>query len=427
MVDALKLAMDPHAATWTVAALATAGVIFRPFGWPEAVWAVGGAIALLVLRLIGFDVAWSGIAKGTDVYLFLTGMMLLAEVARRESLFDWLAAVTIKRASGSPFRLFALIYGVGVIVTVFMSNDATAVVLTPAVAAAVKTAKVKDTLPFLLICAFISNAASFVLPISNPANLVIYGSHMPSLMQWLPRFALPSIASIIATFVVLRWTQSRSLANDTVATDISIPALSGNGRLAAAGLVITAIVLLTASAFDLQLGLPTAICGTLTAVAVLLRKREMPWRTVKDISWGVLPLVAGLFVLVEALDETGLLASLGGLWRAEAQRSATQAAWLSGAVAAFGCNLLNNLPAGLIAASAVQGAHVPDRITSAILIGVDLGPNLSVTGSLATILWLNALKRENISIGAWQFLKLGALVMPPALLLTLASLLAMPN
>ena len=427
MVDVLKLATNPHVVTWTIAAVATAGVIVRPLGWPEAVWAVGGAIALLALRLIGLDVAWSGIAKGTDVYLFLTGMMLLAEVARQEGLFDWLAAVATKRANGSPFRLFALVYGVGVIVTVFMSNDATAVVLTPAVAAAVKTAKVKDPLPFLLICAFIANAASFVLPISNPANLVIYGSHMPSLMQWLPRFVLPSIASIAATFLVLRWTQSRSLANDAVATDISIPALSGNGRLAAAGLVLTAIVLLAASAFDLQLGLPTAICGGLTIVGVLLRKREMPWQTVKDISWGVLPLVAGLFVLVEAIDKTGLLASLGELLRSEAQRSATQAAWLSGAVIAFACNLLNNLPAGLIAASAVQSAHVPDRITSAILIGVDLGPNLSVTGSLATILWLNALKREGISIGAWKFLKLGALVMPPALLLALSALLMMPQ
>lgn len=417
----LQLAFDPKIATWVISALATAGVILRPFAWPEAIWAVAGAAALLALQLIGFDVAWTGIAKGTDVYLFLIGMMLLAEVARKEGLFDWLAAVATEKAKGSPHRLFALIYGVGTIVTVFMSNDATAVVLTPAVAAAVKTAKVKEPLPYLLICAFIANAASFVLPISNPANLVIYGSHMPSLLQWLPRFALPSVAAIAATFLMLRWTQARSLASETIEDDITIPSLSGNGRLAGFGLGLTAIVLLVASGFDLQLGLPTAICGLLTVAAVLIRKREMPWGTVKDISWGVLPLVAGLFILVEALDKTGLIAALGDLLRSEVRRSAVQAAWLSGVVIAFGCNLINNLPAGLIAASAVQAAHVPDRITSAILIGVDLGPNLSVTGSLATILWLNALKREDITVSAWQFLKLGVLVMPPALLLALAA------
>ena len=84
-------------------------------------------------------------------------------------------------------------------------------------------------------------------------------------------------------------------------------------------------------------------------------------------------------------------------------------------------NLVNNLPAGLIAGSAVQAAQVPNPVTSAVLIGVDLGPNLSVTGSLATILWLTALRREEQNVGAWTFLKLGALVTPPALLLALGS------
>src|SRR5204863_214348 len=84
-------------------------------------------------------------------------------------------------------------------------------------------------------------------------------------------------------------------------------------------------------------------------------------------------------------------------------------------VLAVGCNLVNNLPAGLLAGRVVQLAEVPEAMRSAVLIGVDLGPNLSVTGSLATILWLTALRREGLRVGAWQFLTLGALVMPPAL------------
>jgi arsenical pump membrane protein len=83
---------------------------------------------------------------------------------------------------------------------------------------------------------------------------------------------------------------------------------------------------------------------------------------------------------------------------------------------------MNNLPAGLIAGSALQVAHAPDRVISAALVGVDLGPNLSVTGSLATILWLTALKREGLKVSAWSFLKLGMLVMPPALLLAIGGL-----
>src|SRR5580704_17615462 len=133
--------MSPAAMIWTIAALSTAGVILRPFNFAEAVWAVAGAALLVALGLISIPEALTGVGKGTDVYLFLFGMMLLAEIARAEGLFDWLAAVAASHARGSARRLFALTYGVGIVVTVFLSNDATAVVLTPAVAAAVKAAK----------------------------------------------------------------------------------------------------------------------------------------------------------------------------------------------------------------------------------------------------------------------------------------------
>ena len=172
---------------------------------------MAGAALLVALGLISIPDALTGIAKGGDVYLFLFGMMLLAEIAREEGLFDWLAAVATSHADGSPRRLFLLTYGVGTVVTIFLSNDATAVVLTPAVAAAVKAAKAKEPLPYLLICAFIANAASFVLPISNPANLVIYGSRMPPLLQWLPAYSLPSLVAIVATYLLLRFTQRGAL------------------------------------------------------------------------------------------------------------------------------------------------------------------------------------------------------------------------
>ena len=188
-------------------------------------------------------------------------------------------------------------------------------VLTPAVAAAVKTAKVKNPLPYLFICALIANAASFVLPISNPANLVIYGGHMPPLLQWLPRFAIPSVLSILATFVILRLTQRRALkAEETVAKDVDAAQAVALGKLAAAGIALTAVALLASSGLGLQLGLPTAICGVLTAFAVMILKRASPWEMLKGISWGVLPLVAGLFVLVEALDKTGLIRTIGDLF-----------------------------------------------------------------------------------------------------------------
>ncbi len=415
--------MTESAITWSIAGLTALGVVTRPFRWPEAIWAVLGAALLVALRLIGPADVWTGISKGFDVYLFLIGMMLLSELARREGLFDWVAAIATSHARGSPRRLFVLVYIVGVVVTVFLSNDATAVVLTPAVYAACRAARVKDPMPYLLVCAFIANAASFVLPISNPANLVIFaGGEMPPLSRWMQTFLLPSIVSIIVTFVCLCWTQRHALAEDTIAREVGQPALSRSAKLAGWGLIVTALILIVASAMNVDLGIPTFVAGLLTTVIVLALTRQNPLETVRGISWSVIPLVAGLFVIVEAVNHTGLTALLSQKLALLAAQSQTQAVGVAGLSVAIVSNLVNNLPAGLFAGSAVQAAHVPDSIAGAVLIGVDLGPNLSVTGSLATILWLAALRREGLHMGALAFLRIGALVMFPALILSLAAL-----
>ncbi len=406
-------------ASWAVIAFAMVGVILGRVGGPVfsgggggGAWGGGGGA-------LPAQAALHGVARGTDVYLFLTGMMLLAELARQQGLFDWLAAHAVRTAAGSARRLFTLVFGVGTLVTVFLSNDATAVVLTPAVAAAARAARADRPLPYLFVCAFVANAASFVLPISNPANLVLYGDRMPRLLEWLPRYGLASALAILATYAALRWA-CRDGLGQSILREIAVPSLSAAGRLAAVGIALTAMVLLAASAFGLQLGLPTCAAGLVTAILVLSRARTGVGALVRHVSWGVLPLVAGLFVFVEALETTGVMRMLGGVLEAASGRSAALATWASAVVLGIGCNLVNNLPAGLVSARMILLAHVPDHVRRAVLIGVDLGPNLSVTGSLATILWLAALRREGQTVSAWAFLKLGALVMPPALLVGVA-------
>ena len=414
--------MPPHQtiAAWSIVALATAGVIIRPFRLPEAVWAVAGAAALVLLGPLPIGDAIGGIVKGVDVYLFLIGMMLIAELAQREGLFDFLAAFAVEHARGSPQRLFLLIYGVGTLVTVFLSNDATAIVLTPAVYAATRAAGASP-LPYLFVCAFIANAASFVLPISNPANLVVFGEHMPHLLDWLRQFTLPSIAAILATYVVLRLTQRRALNEETIEEKVPAPSLSREGKLAAIGICAVGVALLSASALDLRLGLPTFICGVVTAAAVLALSRQSPWPVLKGVTWSVIPLVAGLFVMVEALARMGVVGQLGSWLHEAVDRSPSAAAWSVGLIIAAADNVANNLPVGLVAGSVVANDHLPPSVVGAMLIGVDLGPNFSVTGSLATILWLVALRREDIDITAWRFLKIGVLVTPPALVAALAA------
>jgi arsenical pump membrane protein len=393
------------------------GVITRPRNWPEAWWAVLGAVALVAFSLISLTDALAAVEKGNDVYLFLIGMMILAELARREGLFDWLASGALRYARGSGNQLFFFVYAVGTLVTIFLSNDATAVVLTPAVYAVARQAKAPAT-AYLLICAFIANAASFVLPISNPANLVVFGNHVPPLLSWVTEFGAASAVSIAITYFLLRFAQRKRIPVE-VAPASHKRALSTGGRIAAAAIAATATALLVASLVGLQLGLPTCVAGVTAWLLISLLGRVSPWPVLRQISWSILPLVAGLFVLVQAIEGTGVLSELILEAAIRAQQAPLATSLIGGAVVAFASNLINNLPMGLIGSAVSQSAHLPAAATGALLIGVDLGPNLSITGSLATILWLVAIRREGEDVSAGKFLAVGCIVMPLTLVATL--------
>jgi arsenical pump membrane protein len=392
-------------------------MLLRPRRIAEAYWACGGALLLVVARLIPLHQAFHAVYEGLDVYLFLAGMMILAEMAREEHVFDWAAGVAAGHAKGSPRRLFVLIYAVGIVVTALLSNDATAVVLTPAVLAVVRRARVEPK-PYLLACALIANAASFVFPISNPANLVVFDRQIPPLVPWLHIFLLPSVSAVVVTYICLRWNARNALRGE-IEGEIEPIRLTTEGKMALSGLLLAAAVLMFSSAFGLPLGAPTCGAAIMALLVVASRNRKLVPSVARGVAWSVLPLVAGLFVIVQALQNAGMLrAGLAGM-----QALATLPSWTAKCASAVAVALLsngmNNLPVGLISRAAISQGHQSGIVAHAILIGVDLGPNLSVTGSLATILWLIALRRENVEITAQEFFRLGLVAMPLALFASL--------
>lgn len=410
--------LEANAAHLLLIAIVLASIVLmlvRPRGIAEAWWISAGAVLLVVLRLVPLRLAGAAIAEGTDVYLFLAGMMLLSEIARLYGVFDWLAQVAADHARGSAVRLFTLIYGVGTLVTIFLSNDATAVVLTPAVLASVRRSKA-EPLPYLFACALVANAASFMLPISNPANLVVFRTQMPPLGNWLVSFAAPAAVSIVATYVVLRWCFRREL-RDGIAQSEGRTHLTGNGRIVLAGIVLVVAVLLISSSLGWDLGLPTFLAALAIAALAVIRARTKPRVVLREISWSVIPLVAGLFVMVEAMDSVGAMRVAVGVLHWAQSLPASASAYAAAFAVGIGNNLVNNLPLGLIAGSTLKMTHSHGLIANAVLIGVDLGPNLSVTGSLATILWLIAMRREGVHVGFGTFLKVGLIAMPVALAL----------
>ncbi len=170
----------------------------------------------------------------------------------------------------------------------------------------------------------------------------------------------------------------------------------------------------------------------ITAV-VSIKARSNPIQLVREISWATLLLVAGLFVMVDAVESQGAL-NLTQQWLAWASSLGQNVgAMVVGFAVGIANNIVNNLPLGLIAGGTIQAAHTKGLMANAVLIGVDLGPNLSVTGSLATILWLLALRkdsggataREKLDVSFWKFLKVGAVAMPLALFAALGAAILM--
>jgi arsenical pump membrane protein len=347
-------------------------------------------------------------------------MMLLSELSAKHGVFDWMSSEAVRHARGSTARLFLLVYAVGTAVTIFMSKDATAVVLTPAILAAVRKARITP-LPYLFVCAFIANAASFVLPISNPANLVVFHKEMPALGRWLLQFGVPSVLSIVVTYAVLRWRFRRELQGRIEGTVEQVDFLHDHGKLMLVGLFATAVMLLIASALNWDLGLPTCLTVLAVTAVVSIFSRSNPLPLFREISWSTLALVAGLFVMVDAVERVGAMTYTREWMEWATHLGAATGAMIVGFAVGVANNFVNNLPLGLIAGSTMEAGHTHGLMASAVLIGVDLGPNLSITGSLATILWLIALRKEKLDVSFWSFLKIGALAMPLALLCSLLS------
>jgi arsenical pump membrane protein len=402
---------------WAIAAAAIVAVLVRPFRINEAWWAAAGGLLLLACGAIAPPAALAALGRGVDVYLFLIGMMALAEFARTGGLFDWVAARAIDLADGSRLRLLVLVYGAGIVTTALLSNDATIVVLTPAVIAALRRIDAKPP-AYAIACALVANAASFVLPISNPSNLLVFAGRMPALGVWLGTFAFPSVAALAITFAILAaWFRADLRGRAAPATAVAEP---GPERLHALVLAAAAVAIVATSAREGPLGLTTFACAAVAWLVARARRRGDATAIARGIAWPVVALTAGLFVIVSAVDAAGGLAATHAVLAWCAALETPFASLATGFVVAAASNLANNLPVGLNLGEGLPAMHAAPAISAAALIGVNLGPNATVNGSLATILWLAIMRRENVEIAPLRFAAIGTATAIPALAAALA-------
>ena len=241
------------------------------------------------------------------------------------------------------------------------------------------------------------------------------------MLPWLKQFILPSLLSIGITYLTLRLLFRRSLQGSAAPVE-TIEPLSPQGRAAAWSILLAGALLIFISARGLDLGLPTCAAALVAVPFVTRTDGRAIMEIIRGVSWRVLPLVAALFIVVEALQQAGALERIGFVFSKIDALPRPLVPLTGSFLAAAVSNLMNNLPCALLTGGALHATQVSKPLHSALLIGIDLGPNLSITGSLASLLWLIALRREGISVSAWTFLKNGAIVMTPALLLAALAL-----
>ena len=393
-------------------------IITRPRGITEAGAALGGAVALLLTGYIGPLSALKVLGGEWNVYGFFLGLMTISALADQAGIFDAVAEVAARWADGNAMRLYIGVFLVGVVVTAFLSNDATALILTPVVYALVTRLRL-PVLPFMFACTFIADTASFLLPVSNPINILVLDAFGGGLGTFLRFLLLPALFCIVCNIVVFAWLFRRDLRLRFDSGAIEASSHPAQFRLTVAGLGLTALGYVAASALQIPLSL-VALGGALLLLGAAVWYRTVDWRHMRrEISWSLFVFITGMFIVVQAMANLGVTTALGqGLVRLGGD-GALGTMLVTTFGTALGANLINNLPMALVMTATLRSLHVIAGTRQALvygtILGADLGPNLTTVGSLATMLWLLILRRKGLDISTLDYFKLGLTVVPTML------------
>jgi arsenical pump membrane protein len=394
--------------------LALGCAVIRPFGWPEAVVAVPAAGLLVATGAISPSHAADEAGQLGPVIGFLAAMLVLAQLCADEGLFRACGAWLARGAAGRPRRLLTLVFVVASVVTAVLSLDATVVLLTPVVFATTTRLGARPK-PHVYACTHLANSASLLLPVSNLTNLLAFAASGLSFTRFAALMLVPWLVAIAVEALVLRRFFATDLdAGATAPTDEPAPRLPLFAVLTVAG-TLAGFVLTSAVGVNPAWA---AFAGALVlAVRALARRSATPRTLLRSAAVPFLAFVLALGVVVRAVVDNGLA---GALTHVVPHGSALPALLGTAALAALLANVINNLPATLVLLPLATPAG-PGAVL-AVLLGVNIGPNLTYAGSLATLLWRRIAHAHDTEVDLREFTRLGLLVVPAALLLAVVAL-----
>ncbi|MBJ7337594.1 SLC13 family permease [Mycolicibacterium sp.] len=381
--------------------------MFRPRGWPEAVAAVPAAGLLIALGVVSLDDSLAEIDELLPVVGFLAAVLVLAKLCDDEGLFHAAGVAMARRSAGQPQRLLGTVFVIAATTTAVLSLDATVVLLTPVVLATAGTLGIPSR-PHAYATAHLANTASLLLPVSNLTNLLAFSAAGLTFAHFSAVMALPWLLAIAAEYLLLRWFFRRDLAEKPATAAAPPPA-----ELPIFVLVVLALTLVgfaVTSLLDLAPAWAALAGAVVLGVRGLLRGRSTVTGIAKAANVPFLAFVLCLGVVVTAVMTHGLDDAM----RRVLPTGTTLPALLGIAVAAAVLsNVVNNLPAVLVLLPLVSG--MGPAAVLAVLIGVNVGPNLTYPGSLSNLLWRSVVQRERLPAGFLEFSRVGLVTVPATL------------
>ncbi|AFV88468.1 Putative membrane efflux protein [Acidipropionibacterium acidipropionici ATCC 4875] len=421
--------------TWAAEAIAAAVLllvlvfaVIRPKNLPEALPAVPGALLLCLIGAISWSEAWSQVARMLPTVLFLAGVLMLAHLCQAEAMFDAAGRLMARGSHGSPVRLLGLVFVVASVTTALLSLDATIVLLTPVIFTTAARVGARPK-PFIYGTAHLSNSASLLLPVSNLTNLLALSAAGISFPRFAALMVGPWLVAIGVEYVAHRryFATELSVSSGYPASSGTIPGTDDAGQpapvfsLVVLGLTLAGFVVLSVLGAE-------PFWAALVGVVVIGGKRLIRGDgsrrdELKELGAAANPFfllfVLSLSIIVAAVVDHGVAAAMRTVVPGDQSLLSLLILVL---IAALLANLVNNLPAVLVMLPLV--APVGPVAVLAVLIGVNVGPNLTYVGSLATLLWRRIVAAHDHRTSTGEFTRLGLITVPICLVLCTMALSA---